>query len=115
MNNGLTVYIYNLYNTKYYCVMLETKDGTTTVIGEKQTLGEYIYNDFSKKDCARKVLRFWDKSVDEGAHPPCGVQSGPLHWRKKSAHLPANRAFVGVNIFHFSDCFCKFWQKEFFL
>ena len=47
MNNGLTVYIYNLYNTKYYCVMLETKDGTTTVIGEKQTLGEYIYNDFT--------------------------------------------------------------------
>lgn len=45
MNNGLTVYIYNLYNTKYYCVMLETKDGTTTVIGEKKTLGEYIYND----------------------------------------------------------------------
>jgi hypothetical protein len=61
------------------------------------------------------VLRFWDKSVDEGAHPPCGVQSGPLHWRKKSAHLPDNRAFVGVNIFHFSDCFCEFWQKEFFL
>ena len=25
--------------------MLETKDGTTTVIGEKKTLGEYIYND----------------------------------------------------------------------
>ena len=45
MNNGLTVYIYNLYNTKYYCVRLETKDVTTTVIGEKQTLGEYVYND----------------------------------------------------------------------
>lgn len=45
MNNGLTVYIYNLYNTKYYCVRLETKDVTTTVIGEKKTIGEYVYND----------------------------------------------------------------------
>lgn len=45
MNNGLTLYIYNLFNTNYYYVMLETKDVRTTVIGEKKTIGEYIYND----------------------------------------------------------------------
>lgn len=47
MNNGLTLYIYNIFNTKYYYVVLSTKDKTTTVIGEKRTIGEYIYNNCS--------------------------------------------------------------------
>ena len=44
----------------------------------------------AKSDCMRKVPRFWDKNVDEGTHPSCGVQYCPLHWLPLSAHLPCS-------------------------
>lgn len=65
MNNGLTLYIYNLYNTKYYYVILATNDTTTTVMGEMWTLGEYIYTDECTINVDGKTYRLGGTDLDE--------------------------------------------------
>lgn len=44
MNNGLTVYINEIFNTNYYYIFIATNDETITAIGEKISVGQNVYN-----------------------------------------------------------------------
>ena len=45
MNNGLTVFINEIFNTNYYYIFIETNDNTITAIGEKMVVGQHAYSD----------------------------------------------------------------------